>query len=258
MQIGNLCSFVTRVAPLTSQKSHMLQQETSNYGIVLCLAGVASLFLPVACLAQGTSFNIATVVGTGTEGFTGDGGTATSATMAVPIQIALDVSHNLYIADSGNARIRKVSGGKISTVAGSGVAGYSGDAGAATSAELYSPYSVWPDASGNFYIGDLNNQVVRKVTGATISTVAGNNTSGYFGDGGPATSAQFNFPFGLALDPSGNLYIADSGNDRIRVVAPNGNVSTIAGDGDYRSPAQGAFAGDGGPATGAALNAPYG
>ncbi len=236
----------------------MLQKEISNYGIVLCLAGAASLFLPVACLAQGSSFNIATVVGTGTEGFSGDGGAATSATLAVPIQIALDASHNLYIADSGTGRIRKVSGGKISTVAGNGTLGYTGDGGAATSAELYDPYSVLADASGNFYIADLNNQVVRKVTGTNISTVAGNNTAGFFGDGGPALSAQFNLPFGLALDSAGNLYIADSGNDRIRVVALNGNVTTIAGDGNYHTPAQGAFSGDGGPATGAALNSPYG
>ena len=236
----------------------MLQQGISNCRIVVCLAGVASLFLPALCLAQGTSFNIATVAGTGAGGFTGNGGAATSATLNVPIQVAVDASHNLYIADSNNNMIRKVSGGKISIVAGTGAAGYSGDGAAATSAQLSGPYSVWLDSSGNFYIGDLNNQVVRKVAGSTITTVAGNNTPGYSGDLGPATSAQFNLPFGLATDSSGNLYIADSANHRIRVVAPTGTVSTVAGDGNYRTPPVGAFAGDGGAATGAALNSPYG
>jgi len=211
--------------------------------------------MPSLCRGQATSFNISTVAGNTNGGFGGDNGTATSAQLNVPIQVAVDGSHNLYIADSINNRIRKVSGGKISTVAGSNTLGYAGDGAAATKAALNDPYGVWLDSSGNLFIADLDNNVIRKVAAnGNISTVAGNNAAGpgYSGDGGPATSAQFNQPFGLVTDAVGNLYITDSANHRVRMVDTNGNVNTIAGTGAA------GFAGDGGPATSASLNKPYG
>ena len=127
--------------------------------------------------------------------------------------MALDASGNLYIADLDNNRIRKVSpSGIITTVAGNGTEGYSGDNGPATSAELYAPYGVALDASGNLYIADEVNNRIRKVSpSGIITTVAGNGTEGYSGDNGPATSAELDGPIGVALDASGNLYIADCG-----------------------------------------------
>jgi hypothetical protein len=213
--------------------------------------------LPVVCLAQPSSYTISTVVGNNSlgPGFSGDTFAATSAQLNTPIQIALDSSHNLYIADSVNQRIRKVtaSNGNISTVAGNGTEGWTGDGGAATSATLFNPYGVWLDQSGNIYIGDLQNEVVRKVsTGGTITTFAGDNAPGYSGDGGPATSATMTYPFGVVGDSAGNIYIADSNDNRVRRVAPNGTISTYAGNGT------GGFSGDGGPATSAEIHRPFG
>jgi len=226
---------------------------------IVCLAGIACLFMPALCLGQATSYNISTVVGSTTSGpgFGGDGSSATAvgAKLNVPIQVALDSSHNLYIADSSNNRIRKLtnSTGKISSVSGILTAGYSGDGAAASGAQLNDPYGVYVDASGNIFIADLGNEVVRKIsTDGKIATVAGNAPNANFtGDGGPATSATLNQPLGLATDPSGNLYIADSFNHRIREVTTDGNINTIAGS----SPG---FSGDGGPATSAQMNRPFG
>ncbi len=232
----------------------MLQKSTS-LSVVLALCGVLSASL---CHAQATSFNISTIAGNTTAGIGGDNGSATNAQINVPIQVAVDSSHNVYIADSLNNRVRKVSDGKITTVAGSGALGYAGDGGPAAKAQLNDPYGVWADASGNLYITDLDNQVVRKVnSGGTISTVAGNYSAGFgfSGDGGPAASAQFTQPFAVVTDPTGKLYISDSYNNRIRVVDTSGNVNTIAGTG---SPGVGSFSGDGGPAVNAGLYKPYG
>jgi len=165
---------------------------------------------------------ITTVAGNGTAGYTGDGGAAKSAEIRYPSGIALDKSGNIYIADCGNNRIRKVtaSTGIISTVAGNGTGGYSGDGGAATSAELAAPGGVVVDSSGNIYIADSNNQRIREVVVSTglISTSAGNGSVGYAGDGGSATSAKLNGPNGVAIGTSGIVYVADSGNNRIRAV----------------------------------------
>jgi NHL repeat-containing protein len=165
---------------------------------------------------------ISTVAGNGTQGHGGDGGLATNAELYQPDGVAVDDAGNLFIADTNNHRIRKVAAGTgtISTVAGNGTLGYSGDGGLATSAELYTPYVVVVDIADNLYIADSNNQAIRKVDGdtGTISTVAGNGTLGYSGDGGAATSAELNLPFGVSLDGPGNLYIADFGNERIRKV----------------------------------------
>ena len=196
---------------------------------------------------------ISTYAGTGTEGFSGDGGPATAAHLDRPDGVALDSAGNLYIADLGNSRIRKVTpGGTISTYAGNGGYGFWGDGGPATAAQLR-PRGMALDPAGNLYIADFGNSRVRKVTpGGTISTYAGTGTPGFAGDGGPATAAQLSFPQGVALDSAGNLYIADSGNSRIRKVTPGGTISTYAGTG-----LQG-FSGDGGPAIDAQLWFPVG
>jgi sugar lactone lactonase YvrE len=183
---------------------------------------------------------ITTVAGNGTAGFSGDGGPATSATLS-PSGIAADQNGNLFIADTGNNRIRKVSSnGIITTVAGDGTAGFSGDGGPATSAQLLNPLRVAVDRAGNIFITDtgpipcayLCNNVVREVTpDGKISTVAGNGMAGFAGDGGPAIAAQFALMLDITVDGNGRLYIADSGNYRIRSVTSAGTISTVAGVG---------------------------
>jgi trimeric autotransporter adhesin len=200
---------------------------------------------------------ISTVAGTGYPGYSGDGGQATSAALNYPYGVAVDASGNIYIADTDSYRIRMVtkSTGIISTVAGTGSYSYSGDGGQATSAALNSPYGVAVDASGNIYISDTYNYRIRMVTKSTgiISTVAGTGYSGSSGDGGQATSAALFYPYGVAVDASGNIHIADSSNYRIRMVTKStGIISTVAGSGYSGS------SGDGGQATSAALNSPYG
>jgi uncharacterized protein (TIGR03437 family) len=170
-----------------------------------------------------------------------------------PISVALDSSRNLYIADSANNRIRKVASSNITTVAGKAGLGYSGDGAAATSALLFSPYGIWLDSQNNLYIADLSNQVVRKVNSSgVITTFAGNNAPGYSGDGGQATSATMTYPFSVVGDSNGNFFIADSNDNRVRKVAPDGTISTYAGNG------VGGFSGDNGLATSASIHAPYG
>ena len=163
---------------------------------------------------------ITTVAGNGGRGFNGDNILATSAQLHDPFGVAVDSAGNLYIADFGNNRIRKVSNGVITTVAGNGTAGFSGDNGSATSAQLYNPVGVALDSAGNLYIADGGNFRIRKVSNGVITTVAGNGTPGYGGDNGPATSAQFYGLSAVAVDSAGNVYIADSGNDRICVLTP--------------------------------------
>jgi secreted PhoX family phosphatase len=198
---------------------------------------------------------IATIAGNGTAGYGGDGGAAGSAQINGANRIASDSAGNLYIADTGNNVVRRVDflTGVITTVAGNGTAGYSGDGGAATGAELHNPNGVAVDAAGNLFIVDENNAVIRKVAAGTgvITTVAGNGTPGFSGDSGPATSAELNQPDYVALDAAGNLYIADGLNDRIRVVNANTDIiTTVAGNG-----MQG-YSGDSGAATSAELYNP--
>ena len=199
---------------------------------------------------------ISTVAGTGTAGWTGDGGAATSARLNNPQGVSVDAAGNIYIADTNNDRIRKFTvGGNISTVAGTGTGGYTGDGGAATSARINNPYGVSVDAVGNIYIADTNNNRIRKFTvGGNISTVAGTGTAGYTGDGGAATSARINKPQGVSVDAVGSIYIADTNNDRLRLVnIYTGFISTmanIAGTGGYN--------GDSQPAVTATLNSPAG
>lgn len=200
--------------------------------------------------------HISTVAGTGIPSFNGDGGAATSAWIFWPYGTFIDVSGNIYIADTGNSRIREVSAanGHISTVAGTVTAGYNGDGMAATSAELQEPGAVYVDPSGNIYISDTQNNRIRLVSAATghISTIAGNGTFGYSGDGGVATSSELAFPQGFAFDSSGNLFISDVSNDVVRTLsASTGDISTFAG-GTH------GFSGDGGLATSSEINGPTG
>lgn len=192
------------------------------------------------------------VAGTGRSGYSGDGGPATNAQFVNPDGIALDAAGNLFVTDKDAHVVRRVAAdGTISTVAGIGTAGYSGDGGPATGAQFNGPTGVAVDAAGNLYVADTANNCVRKVTsGGTITTVAGNGNQGYGGDGGAATGATLNGPQGLALDASGNLYIADTYNDRVRMVAPNGTIGTVAGTGIS------SFSGDGSAAAGATLVLP--
>ena len=198
----------------------------------------------------GSNGMITTVAGNGTYGYSGDGGAATNAELYYPAAVAADASGNLFIADYGNNRVRKVgTNGMITTVAGNGTGGYSGDRGAATNAELYLPTGVAVDASGNLFIADYGNNRVRKVgTNGMITAVAGNGTGGYSGDRGAATNSELKGPWGVAVDASGNLFIADGGNNRVREVGTNGMITTVAGNGS------GGYSGDGGAATNAELN----
>ena len=161
---------------------------------------------------------------------------------------------NLFISDLYNNRVRKVSAnGVITTVAGNGTQGFTGDGGPATAAQIAQPYGIAVDGSGNFFFADFGNTRVRKVSASgTITTVAGNGTPGFTGDGKSRTAAEVNYPKGIALDASGNLFIADFANSLIRKVSASGIITTVAGTGDF------GYTGDGGPATSAKLYFPRG
>lgn len=197
---------------------------------------------------------VSTGAGNGIENYSGDGGQATSAQLNTPTNLVFDVVGNLYIADSANNRVRKISPtGVITTAAGTGVAGYSGDGGAATSAMLNGPEGLASDADGNVYIADTQNNRIRKLLpNGTIISIAGNGNASFYGDGGPANSASIHAPQGLYSAGGGYIYIADTGNQRIRELLPNGNITTVAGNGKLGS------AGDGGEALSAELNLPTG
>jgi uncharacterized protein (TIGR03437 family) len=208
-----------------------------------------SLLTGLLATLPGSAQTISTVAGSGSPGFAGDNASALSAQIDTVYGIAVDSHGNIYVADSRNNRVRKIANGIITTVAGTGVEGSSGDGLAATSAQLSFPRDVAVDAAGNLYIADTGNSRIRKVTSSgVISNVAGNGTPGYGGDGGLATSAQLSYPSGLATDSAGNLYIADSWNYRVRkITVADGKIQTIAGNGSY-----GPF-GDGSSATAASL-----
>jgi hypothetical protein len=202
----------------------------------------------------GTNGIITTVAGNGMGGYSGDGGPASSAELSGPVGVAVDASGKLFIADTDNNVIRQVgTNGIITTVAGNGTAGYSGDGGAATNAELSGPFGAAVDASGKLFIADAYNNAIRQVgTNGIITTVAGDGTAGYSGDGGAAIDGELNYPFGVAVDSFGNLFIADTSNQRIRKVGTHGIIITVAGNGTN------GYSDDGGAATQAQLKDPSG
>ncbi|WP_322754609.1 protein kinase domain-containing protein [Frankia sp. Cas3] len=229
-------------------------------GVLLTGLLAAAVVTTVALLPRSSSPLITTVAGTGTGGFTGDGGPATHAQLANPDGVAVDNTGTLYIADQDNNRVRRVgTDGTITTLAGTGTAGYAGDGGPATHAQLANPHGVAVDSTGTLYIADEGNQRVRRVgTDGTITTVAGTGTEGFTGDGGPATHAQLAYPEGVAVDRTGTLYITDQGNQRVRRVGTDGTITTVAGTGTAGYAVYAGYAGDGGPATHAQLANPHG
>jgi sugar lactone lactonase YvrE len=200
------------------------------------------------------------VAGTGTEGFSGDGGPAVRARFACPAGVALDTAGNLYVADHGDNRIRVVDRrGLAHAFAGAGPippigvneGAFGGDGGQARRALFRGPVNLAFDSRGNLYVSDRDNGAVREIRpNGVITTVAGTGTRGFSGDGGPATAAELDQPQGIAFDDAGNMYIADSANNRVRRVDPKGVITTVAGNGHH------GYSGDGGPATSAKLSDP--
>jgi sugar lactone lactonase YvrE len=287
MKIKALCASIFAVAFAISAHSQNISTfYGSGYGALNGdTATSVSIFYPQAVVLDGmgdtyfatqyvvyemSAAGVLTLVaGNGTYGYLGDGAVATSAELTYIEGLALDSSGNLYIADTDNCVIRMVAGttvgpytaGDIYTVAGNGICSYAGDGGAATSAELDEPEGLAVDGSGNLYIADTDNSVIREVSSGTITTVAGTPLSpGYAGNGGPATSALLDYPEGVAVDGNGNLYIADTENEVIRLVAGStpphgdttGDIYTVAGN--YA--AGYGYSGDNGPATSATLDWP--
>lgn len=199
---------------------------------------------------------ISTIAGGGTA----NSGQATNAYLANPYGLAIDNQGNVYFAEADSNRIRKINtSGILSTIAGNGVAGFSGDGGQATAAEINFPEGVAIDILGNIYISDNGNSCVRKVnTSGIITTIIGNRTFNCNGDGGQATIAQIASPKGIAIDSFGNIYVCDGVCNKIRKVNTAGIIITVAGDGYGSGTGTGGFSGDGGQATAAELNRPYG
>lgn len=196
---------------------------------------------------------ISTLAGNGTSGSAGDGSLGTSAQLYWPQGVTVDIVGNVYVADFWNNKIRKIDvNGIISTIAGTGLPGYSGDGDSAMSAELYHPCSIAINKMGVLYIADYGNNCIRTVNNGIINTIAGNGLPGFRGDGGPATSSMLNLPQAIALDGTGNLLIADYANYRLRKIDLNGIITTIAGNGIN------GFSGDGGPALSAEFRSLYG
>jgi trimeric autotransporter adhesin len=244
-------------ASLGGTPSFLFAEFDRVFGIATDPVGncfIASSTYNVVVRLDATTGILTLVAGNGTAGFSGDNGPATSAQLNDPRNVTVDSSGNLYIADAGNARIRKVSNGVITTIAGNGTYGFSGDNGPATSAQLsgrFEGLGIAVDSKGNLYIADFDNSRVRKVSSGVITTVAGNGTQGFSGDNGPATNAQLMYPTAVAVDATGNLYIADVNGQRIRRVS-NGVITSVAGNGTA------GFSGDSGPATSAQLSNPDG
>jgi sugar lactone lactonase YvrE len=205
-----------------------------------------------AILKIDTQGYVTHMAGNGQRGFNGDGIKATEASLSGPYDVRIDSQGNVYIADLFNHRIRKVDrNGVITTVAGSGAAGYSGDGGPAVNAKLNMPYGIILDSQDNLLIADSDNNVVRKVgQDGIIRTIAGRGERGYEGDGGPALNAKFDSPQALAFTDDGRLYVDDEHNNAIRVIDPAGTIQTVVGT---QGPG---FSGDGGPAISAQIADP--
>jgi len=207
----------------------------------------AIVFFPMSCFAERVVDTVA--------GLQSDDGPALEANLNSPSGVAVDTSGNVYLSDTNNHRIRKldVAAGQIQTLAGGQSPGYSGDGGPAVSAALNRPRGIAVDASGNVYFADSHNHCIRKIdTSGIITTVAGTGSPGSIGDGRPAASGRMAYPFGIAVDPSGNIYVADLGNHKVRKIDVAGTISTVAGTGVLSR------VGDGGPAVDAGLTSPTG
>src|SRR5437016_6215270 len=188
------------------------------------------LLAPVAALSQAIQgYTVSTLAGNGAGGFAGDSGPAKDAQFNQPCGLAFDTSGNLFLGDSGNSRVRKIdTNGTVTTVAGNGTKGYFGDTGAATSGGFAYPCNIALDKSNNLYIADSSNHAIRKVSSSgTLTTFAAGHEPGFYGDGGNATDARINYAGGVAVDASGNVYISDSFDNRIRKVTTDGKISTI-------------------------------
>jgi PKD repeat protein len=226
-----------------------------KYLLLVLTAAAVMVFAGSSAFALTGESTIATVAGTGTAGFSGDGGPAASAQLRQPQGVAVDSQGNVYISDFGNQRLREVSAdGRITTLAGDGMPGFSGEGGSpASKSLLHDPTGVAVDGAGNVYFADTGNNRVREISAAGgISTIAGNGLGGYSGDGGPARAAELHAPDGVAVDANGNVYIADESNNRLRKVSGDGTITTIAGTGT------GGYNGDGMAATSAQLFEPRG
>jgi sugar lactone lactonase YvrE len=234
---------------------------TLNGPSSVAIDGAGDIFLSdtgnsvIRRIVPGTGI-ITTVAGTiGVLGYSGDGGPATAATFNSPNGIALDAAGNLFVADTANNCVRRVDGltGLVTTIAGTGVGGYNGDHIQAKTARLNAPWSVSLDPAGSIYVADQENHRVRKIDASgVITTVAGTGIGGFSGDGALATAATLNSPASSVIDVAGNIYVADSGNNRVRKInAVTGIITTVAGS------ASQSISGDGGPATSAGLYGPY-
>ncbi|KAG2389232.1 hypothetical protein C9374_014632 [Naegleria lovaniensis] len=257
-----------RIRKITTDGNIVTIAGNSNYGRIPIENMFVSSFTYVTALSDGGMLfsdtanhivrrihadnTVTTVAGNVLSGFAGDNGPATTARLNAPRGVAVNSAGEVFIADFSNHRVRKVStDGIISTIAGTGISGFSGDNGPATSAQLFNPYSVAMNSVGEVFVADSNNHRIRKVsTSGVISTIAGIGVAGFVGDNGPATSARLNSPRGVVVNSAGEVFIADYNNHRIRKVSTDGIISTIAGTGI------GGFSGDNGPATSAQLNYP--
>jgi sugar lactone lactonase YvrE len=231
----------------TERRSERCASRAAHAWVLLVTLTLGAL----SCSAQGSGV-MRSAVGTGMQGYAGDGGPAEKALLNQPFHCSKDRQGNLYVADTFNHCIRKVDAktGRISTVAGNGQKGYTGDGGPAVQATLNEPYGVLPDRDGNLFIVDRLNCCIRRVDAKSgvITTYAGNGQKGYGGDGGPAAQAMMREPNALDFDPAGNLYIADVTDNRIRRVdVKTGVISTASGTGKRE------FTGDGGAAAAAGI-----